>query len=99
MSALGSKPVKLRTKNVFRFAPESGLSICAFLEAISSGGRLDLHPRLRKLLALAGQPQIMPRQVFGLDLALGARWMILKVPSRPTGACPARRSRAATPCG
>jgi hypothetical protein len=33
---MGSKPVKLRTKNVFRFVPENGLSICAFLEAISS---------------------------------------------------------------
>jgi hypothetical protein len=58
-----SKPVKLRTKNVFRFAPESGRSICAFLEAISSGERLDLHPRHCKLLALARQPQVVARQV------------------------------------
>src|SRR5262245_52070875 len=46
-------------------------------------------------LALARQPQIMPRQVLGLGLALGARWVILEVPPRPRAR--ARRAVAEQP--
>src|SRR6516165_4988062 len=94
----GSKPVKLGTSKCFQVclrkrtfdlrASESGLSICAFLKGISSGERLALRPRRCKLLTLAGQPQIMPRQVFGLGLALGARQVILKMPPRPRARAP-----------